>query len=95
MHENWHGVLSWCPFMTPTCCGKKLRRFHKSSDVHRLETRPCLREKKRVFEKERVRYEGDAAVSSSVSLEIFSTLKIHYYLIHVKLWNFSGSVCYI
>jgi hypothetical protein len=56
--------------------GKNLRRFHKSCDIHCLETGPSLR-KKRGFERERVRFEGDATAALSVGIEIFYTLKIH------------------
>ena len=76
--------------MTPKYRGEKLRTFRKGCDVYRLETRPSPK-KKRVFEMERARCEGDATVPSTVGLETFSTLNIHHYLIHVKNGIFRAS----
>jgi hypothetical protein len=86
--------LAWCHHMTPRGCGKILRRFRKSCDIHCVETAPYLG-KDHGFQREHVSFESDAAVALSVGLEYFCRVNIHHYLIHVKIWHLSGPVCYI
>ena len=74
-------------------CGKNLRRFRKSCHVRCLETEASPR-KNRGFERERIRFEAEVTVESSFDLETFSTLNIQHSIFDVKIWHFSGSVCY-
>lgn len=73
--------------MTSICRGKKLIRFCKKI---RIAWEPDHFQRIQVFERTRIRFEGEVAVASPFDIETFSMLNIHHHMFCVRTRYFLG-----
>ena len=90
IRNTWN--LAWCHDMAPRFCGKRIGHFDESFGTH-LSQIGASHEKARGSEREEY-----ACLMTNwqwlplMAWHFFSTVNIHEYNFHVKIWKFSGVI---